>query len=576
MPRVLRMRRLLAAVVVGLVGVVTLASARAADRVALLMGNSAYQGADALPNNQNDVEAMTAVLTELGFQVTARTDLGLAEMVRTLEAFGKRVKAMSDGIAIVYFTGHGIYHGGYNHLIPVGEQLTEEETVANHTVSAESIVDLLGKRSGVVKLLVLDACRVNPFVKSLGIKAPGGGSGGLGDLAKMPPSGTLVAFAAARGYPAYPGPENGKSLFTAALVEALRRPNLQLTNVLGVASELVTQRTSDKKVPQVPWVEGPLSSRPIVLNARSELDPQAQEIAKLKAENQALRAQQPIPSQVAAVTPPPAPPAPVQPPAVTPAVGVSFPPGKVFKDCAKCPEMVVVPKGEFVMGSPDNEPDRDEDEGPQHPVTIGRDFAVGKVEVTFAEWDACVAGGGCKGYKPSDKGWGRDRHPVIHVNWEDAQSYVAWLKQQTGQPYRLLTEAEWEYAARAGTTTPFSMGQTITPEQANVDGNYTYNSSSKGIYRQRTVDVGSFKPNAFGLYDMHGNVLEWVEDCYANSYAKAPKDGTAFTASGCERRVLRGGSWDSYPGYFRSANRSWNSPGNRYYLSGFRVARTFF
>jgi formylglycine-generating enzyme required for sulfatase activity len=227
-----------------------------------------------------------------------------------------------------------------------------------------------------------------------------------------------------------------------------------------------------------------------------------------------------------------------------------------------------------VMGSPAGEEGRGDDEGPRRTVTIGRAFAVGKFEVTFAEWDTCVAGGGCNGYRPSDKGWGRGNRPVIYVNWNDAQAYVQWLSNWTGKRYRLLSEAEWEYVARAGTTTPFSFGSTISTNLANYYGNYTYGAGSKGAYRQQTVSVGSFPANRFGLHDMHGNVWEWTEDCYNGSYAGAPSDGSAWRSGDCSRRVLRGGGWYSYPQILRSALRGRPDPSNREIDDGFRVART--
>ena len=156
-------------------------------------------------------------------------------------------------------------------------------------------------------------------------------------------------------------------------------------------------------------------------------------------------------------------------------------------------------------------------------MTIARPFAVGKFEVTFAEWDACLSGGGCS-HRPGDAGWGRGKRPVINVSWNDAKAYVAWLSRQTGRAYRLLSEAEWEYAARAGTTTPFSTGRTITSDQAN------FNSNRIGQYRQQTVPVGLFSANGFGLHDMHGNVAEWVEDCWHENYVGAPVDGSARTS----------------------------------------------
>jgi formylglycine-generating enzyme required for sulfatase activity len=252
-------------------------------------------------------------------------------------------------------------------------------------------------------------------------------------------------------------------------------------------------------------------------------------------------------------------------------------PGRIFRDCPNCPEMVVVPAGEFMMGSPETEKGRGKDEGPQHKVTFQRPFAVGKYEVTFAQWDACTAEGGCN-HKPGDENWGRGRRPVINVSWDDARQFAAWLTKKTGKPYRLLTEAEWEYAARAQTkipeiSAPFSTGPTITYKQANYDANFTYNKGPQGVYRQKTLDVGSLPKNGFGLHDMHGNVWEWVEDCYVESYAGAPTDGSAVASAGCNLRILRGGAWNYYPRLLRSAYRYATVPGVRMENAGFRVAR---
>ena len=248
--------------------------------------------------------------------------------------------------------------------------------------------------------------------------------------------------------------------------------------------------------------------------------------------------------------------------------------GTTFRDCDSCPEMIIVSAGTYQMGSPSSEADRDDNEGPVHQVTIPRPFAVGAYEVTFAEWDACVDSGGCGGYRPDDAGWGRGRRPVINVSWEDAQRFVAWLRQGTGHEYRLLSEAEWEYVARAGTTTPFHTGSTIATSQANYHGDYTYGNGSTGVYRRETVTVGSFNANAFGLYDVHGNVWEWVQDCWNDGYRGAPSDGSAWERGDCSRRVLRGGSWNSEPRDLRSANRVGSYPGLRLNFIGFRVART--
>jgi formylglycine-generating enzyme required for sulfatase activity len=258
--------------------------------------------------------------------------------------------------------------------------------------------------------------------------------------------------------------------------------------------------------------------------------------------------------------------------------------GESFKDCKDCPEMVVAPAGSFMMGSTQEEIDGlvkqypqplFKNEGPQHQVTFKNAFAAGKYAVTFAEWDACVADGGCGGYKPSDEGWGREDRPVINVSSYDAKAYVLWLSKKTGQPYRLLSEAEREYVTRAGTSTPYWWGSSISTQQANYNGNYTYGGGNKGEVRNKTVPVRSFDPNPWGLYQVHGNVFEWVEDCYTyqNDYQGAPDDGSAWTRGECRIHVLRGGSWNNLPLGLRSAWRFDLNPISRISYIGFRVAR---
>ena len=221
-------------------------------------------------------------------------------------------------------------------------------------------------------------------------------------------------------------------------------------------------------------------------------------------------------------------------------------PGKVLRDCEQCPEMIVVPAGSFEMGSLPNEEGRQDSEGPVRRVEIPRPFAVGKFEVTREEFEAFAevsgrdTGTSCWAWRDdgfqsrSGLGWDRpgysqtDRHPAVCVSWEDARAYVAWLSEQTRKPYRLLSEAEWEYAARAGTSGPFHFGSTITPGRANYDGNFAYGDGRKGLYRKKGVAVGGFAANDFGLHDVHGNVWEWTEDCWHGSYLGAPSDGTAL------------------------------------------------
>jgi formylglycine-generating enzyme required for sulfatase activity len=240
-------------------------------------------------------------------------------------------------------------------------------------------------------------------------------------------------------------------------------------------------------------------------------------------------------------------------------------PGHVFKDSPDAPEMVVVPAGRFLMGSAEGT--GDSDERPQHEVVIARPFAVGRYAVTFDEWDACVTASGLK-HRPDDAGWGCGRQPVINVSWEDSRQYVGWLSKHTGQAYRLLSEAEWEYAARAGTSTRYRWGDEPGTNRANFVG------SGSRWSGERTAPVGSFEPNGFGLYEMNGNVWEWVQDCWNESYRGAPSNGSAWEAGVCGRRVVRGGSWYNAPGFARSAYRFWFEPGVRDDYLGFRVART--
>ena len=233
--------------------------------------------------------------------------------------------------------------------------------------------------------------------------------------------------------------------------------------------------------------------------------------------------------------------------------------GEVLRDCPDCGELVVVPTGEFDMGG--DAPY----EKPVHKVMIAKPFAIGRREVTFDEWDACVSAGGCK-YSPDDRGWGRGKRPVIDVSWDDAQAYVNWLSRTTAKRYRLPTEAEWEYAARAGTPANFSWGRDVGANNANCE-------DCSPTPARRTVPVGSFRPNGFGLYDTSGNVAEWVQDCWNDNYRNAPKDGAVWTTGQCGQRVLRGGSFASRSNQIRSGSRFRYDRDVRYYANGFRILR---
>ena len=235
-------------------------------------------------------------------------------------------------------------------------------------------------------------------------------------------------------------------------------------------------------------------------------------------------------------------------------------PGEVFRDCPDCAEMVVVPSGDFNMGGADTPYEK-----PEHKVTIAQPFAIGRREITFAEWDQCFVALACK-FQPSDHGWGRGSRPVIDVSWDDTKVFLAWLSQKAGKRYRLPSEAEWEYAARAGTTTAFWWGRTADRGHADCED------CGQAPTRQ-TSPTGSFRPNGFGLYDVAGNAAEWVEDCWNDTYRGAPANGKPWTTGQCQQRVLRGGSFAGKANLIRSAARFRYDVDVRYYANGFRVAR---
>ena len=295
--------------------------------------------------------------------------------------------------------------------------------------------------------------------------------------------------------------------------------------------------------------------------------------------------------------------------------------GERFRDCPTCPEMVVVPAGTFIMGSPESANERGrllvdengdvayktaeeltlefirsveetlgkalrviEPEGPQRYVTFASPFAIGVAEITFAEWDACARVGGCGGLIPDNEGWGGGSRPVINITWEDAESYTEWLSDLTGEQYSLLSEAQWEYAARAGTETARYWGHGHADQCRYANGSdrsiipkhpiFEDGSAACSDGYPETAPVRSFEPNAFGLHDMLGNVAEWTQDCWNDRYSGAPVDGTAWKSGDCSRRVARGGAWYSDTGSLRAADRFWPEPVDlRDSGVGFRIAR---
>ena len=234
-----------------------------------------------------------------------------------------------------------------------------------------------------------------------------------------------------------------------------------------------------------------------------------------------------------------------------------------FKDCPECPEMVVLKKGTFIMGGKVTD-----NEKPRHPVFIKKPFAISRYEITFDEWEACILGGGCK-HNPHDHNWGRGRQPVMNIDFHMAEGYAKWLSKKTGKPYRLPSEAEWEYAARGGTTTEYWFGDDPG------DGRINCRKCGTLWSGHRNAPVGQLEPNPFGLYDMHGNAYEWVADCWSPDYKGAPRDGSPRLDGNCDIRVIRGGSWYYFSRQSRSASRAKNGATVKSYWLSFRVVLEF-
>ena len=643
--------RRLAIVLVAVAAVLLVAApaAYAERRVALVIGNGDYRNVSKLPNPVRDADAFEKMLRGVGFEtVEVKRDLGRDAMRRALRDFSDKIREAD--IAVVFYAGHGIEVNGANYLIPVDAALERDIDVEDETVPLDRVSQVLepAKR---LRLVILDACRDNPFVRSMQ-RTVGTRSIGRG-LAKVEvvTTDTLIAFAAKAGSTAEDG-KGGNSPYTSALVRHLATPGLDVRLAFGRVRDEVLKSTNSR---QEPFVYGSLGGAEIALvpaavvaaapvtpvapvapvapppssswlssadaericndvvprvapGALGDLwdmykdTPAAGCIAARRAEHKRIREaldaerfcadlqtitdiavlkskvgkHQDYPAEEACIAPriealekQKLALAPLK--ASTPLTAAQereLKPKDRFKECEACPEMVMVPAGEFTMGSPREEEGRDDrSEGPRQQVKFARPFAVGRFEVTFAEWDACVVDGGCT-HRPHDANWGRGKQPAIYVSWDHiTKQYLPWLNRKAGKAYRLLTEAEWEYVARAGTATPFWWGSSINSRQANY--------AAREIERRKTVPVDSYAENPWGLYNVHGNVWEWVQDCWNDSYYDGvPPDGSARSTGQCGTRVLRGGCYQCNWQSLRSAHRNKAPTSNESGGVGFRVGRT--
>jgi formylglycine-generating enzyme required for sulfatase activity len=601
------MRKLFPALV--LVAAFLMAAAPAeARRVALVLGNSDYQTLSKLENPVTDAKAIAAELKSHGFDVFEHYDLARADLLDALEQF--QSAADQSTVALVYYAGHGMEIGGKNVIAPTDIEVSCEPKEARRAVELDKLFSALGRASQ--QVVLLDACRNDPFPQCPTRSArSGSGFRGISVVSEEDRS-LLIATSTLSGQLAADGAAGAHSPFAAALLARFKAsPRSYMRDLLDQTARDVQIASNGSQVPEVttrggaPKVcldengcgdsglpaEAGADSEATVAEVRSLLaglgygagargqDAEALAGAIRKFQSNAglppdgritgtllavLRATK---MQMASL------------PKGEPGGGgggaviegpLEHEAGSTFKDCEDCPEMVAVPAGEFTMGSPPADPDKQASELPPHNVRIGHGFAVSKFEVTFDQWDACALEGGCNGYMPKDGGWGRGRRPAIYVSWDDAKSYVDYLRQKTGKPYRLLSEAEWEYAARAGTTSRYATGNAITTADADFDDSAA--KGKRGNYEGKTVDVGTFPPNPYGLFDMHGNVWEWVEDCWNKSHAGAPSDGSP-RGGDCSRRVLKGGAWYFEAAFLRAAARLSYPKMSRLNVAGFRVAR---
>ncbi|TCR64304.1 SUMF1/EgtB/PvdO family nonheme iron enzyme [Bosea sp. BK604] len=551
-------------------------------RIALVIGNSSY-GQAALPEAASDARSVAETLRQGGFDVVAAENADTAAMQRAAAEFAGKLRRGAQ--VVVFYSGHAVQFRNRNFLVAPEAQLRSAQDVPREALDLDRILDPLIVARPASAVIVLDASLDNPWQDGIakGVK-------GLAAIEAIENIAAVFAAPPGRTVAAGPGRSNA---FADEWLKAIRTPGLDMAAALIRTRDAVTRLT--RRGQQV-WVSAAPAAglivtpvnRPAAVASRTVISPAPPQSGSgdqadafelsfwdtiRNSENSAeyrayldaypngrfaalARAREQLYRQKPGAA---AAPAPIQAPAATPAAAQAQ--AKTLRDCSFCPELTLIPAGSFEMGS--NE--MFEFEKPVHQVTIRAPFYLGTREVSFAEWDSCVDQGGCS-QRPSDRNLGRGRRPVTDVSWEDANAYTAWLSAKTGKRYRLPTEAEWEYAARAGSNTTYPWGRNLDKEMANCLG-------CNAQQRRQTIESGQYPPNAFGLYDMAGNAAEWVADCWGESYRTTPRDGSAYTAPACRERVLRGGSFNNDPRYLRSAARFKYEADVRFYTNGFRVLR---
>ena len=549
------------------------------QKFALVIGNGNYTGISRLTNPVNDANDIETALRSLGFTVEKVLNGNLEQMENAVLNLKRRLSGSRETYGFFFYAGHGVQASGENYLIPVAADNIRNEThLRERAVSLQFILDNLRESGNELNMVVLDACRDNPFGWARS------GSRGLTVVSRAP-SGTIVMYAAGAGQTASDGTGSRNGLFTGYLLNNLRTQGLSVYEIFANTMGNVSGATNGDQDPELSLRYA--NAHSVYLGARPA--PPASPAPQSASASQPAPSPQPASAATIQPATTPTPQPTLAPQTTTTAAVHPITPsvtGQIIPSTGAVPPgFVHINGGTFTMGSSANEALRDADRESQRQVTVSS-FNMGRYEVTQKEYQEVM------GNNPSNfKG---DNLPVENVSWFDAVEYcnrrsqregltppyiisgsgisrtVTWNRSANG--YRLPTEAEWEYACRAGTTTPFSTGNNITTAQANYNGNNPYNNNAKGEYRGRTTPVGTFAANAWGLYDMHGNVWEWCWDWYGD-YASGAQTDPAGALSG-SYRVYRGGSWGSNGQYLRSAVRN-NSilPSSRLSGLGFRLLR---
>ena len=537
----------------------------AQEKHALIIGNAAYRFGP-LKNPVNDARSManTLRLRQLGFKVTEYHNRSRKQMSKVIREFGQSIKPGS--VAVVYFSGHGAQYQGENYLFPVDFDTQYEDDLPAEAISTGFIMDKLRQNFNGLNIVILDACRDNPLQKKHKNSAKG-----LARINNAPPN-TYTIFATGPGRVASDNPHGNNGLFTKYLVQHMKQPGLSLGDMVLETRKDVMQASSNK---QVPYDSGSLTQRfcfagcdvteSTVTNTAVTVAaaPRASTRPNTSLSNQhshnGRSHSHPLPASGKNHQHNGAKPVVVQPVRVQPATQPT-----TARSDPREPVMVSIRGGSFTMGSPASENGRFTNEKP-HTVLVGH-FHLGKTEVTNTEYARCVTAGSCKPAKQYS-GFTGGSQPVVGVSWDDAMSYANWLSGISGKRYGLPTEAQWEYAARAGTQTTYYWGNQVGKNQANCDG---CGSQWDG---KSTAPVARFAPNHLGLHDMLGNVLEWTCSEYDKNYAGGKEQRCGASGSRVER-ALRGGSWFNIPRIVRSANRDRLTPSFHTNSVGFRLSRT--